>query len=151
MSLQPQTHPGADASRSSSRWAATAFTVLLAACLNWGFFVGDLSDPVQHHGALLWAAAVAGLGSTALTLSTRTEAKPIEVAVRLVADVQLIVALLVFQLARSTSGRLSPQATTTAVSLSGGALLANIVAVTLLVTLAVRVDLRGADTSVGTG
>ena len=110
------------------------FFVLLAATLNFGFFIGDISDPVLHNEYELFAAVVVNLVATVLKFGDRTQIGAVHLATSLVADLQLIAATLVWAYATqvSTEG-LTASATASVVSLSGGALLANMVSLVLLV------------------
>jgi small-conductance mechanosensitive channel len=110
------------------------FFVLLAATLNFGFFIGDIADPVLHNEYELFAAVVINLVATVLKFGDRTQIGAVHLATSLVADLQLIAATLVWAYATqiSTEG-LTANATASVVSLSGGALLANIVSLVLLV------------------
>jgi putative Ca2+/H+ antiporter (TMEM165/GDT1 family) len=108
------------------------FFVLLAATLNFGFFIGDLTDPDQHNVYELFAAIVVSLVATVLKFGDRTQIGAVHLATSLVADLQLIAAAVVWALAGGPSGQLDAHATASVVSLSGGALLANLVSVVLL-------------------
>jgi Family of unknown function (DUF6394) len=110
------------------------FFVLLAATLNFGFFVGDISDPRLHNPYELFAGVVVNLIATVLKFGDRTQIGAVHLATSLVADLQLIAAALMWGYASyvSTAG-LDSGWTASIVSLSGGALLANIVSVVLLV------------------
>ena len=110
------------------------FFVLLAATLNFGFFIGDIDNPVLHNPYELFAAIVVNLIATVLKFGDRTQIGAVHIATSLVADLQLIAAGLVWGYAVyvSTEG-LTAGATASAVSLSGGALVANVVSVVLLV------------------
>jgi Family of unknown function (DUF6394) len=110
------------------------FFVLLAATLNFGFFIGDLGDPELHNSYELYSAVVVNLIATVLKFGDRTQIGAVHLATSLVADLQLISAALVWGYASyvSTEG-LTREATASVVSLSGGALMANIVSVVLLV------------------
>jgi hypothetical protein len=111
------------------------FFVLLAATLNLGFFVGDISDPAVHNEYELFAAVLINLIATVLKFGDRTQLGAVHLATSLVADLQLIAATLVWVYASQISSEgLSAEATATVVSLSGGALLANLVSVGLLVS-----------------
>lgn len=111
------------------------FFVLLAATLNFGFFVGDIDDPAQHAPMELYAAVVVNLIATVLKFGDRTQLGAIHLATSLVADLQLIAACVILVYAESVSpAGISPEAMSSVVSLSGGALLANLVAVVLLVS-----------------
>ena len=110
------------------------FFVLLAATLNFGFFVGDISDPSLHNVYELFAAIVVNLIATVLKFGDRTQIGAVHLATSLVADLQLIAAGVMYVYAtRIAGGGLSAAETASVVSLSGGALLANIVSVVLLV------------------
>ncbi|MGA5300291.1 DUF6394 family protein [Nucisporomicrobium flavum] len=110
------------------------FFVLLAATLNFGFFIGDLSDPSLHNVYELFAAVVVSLIATVLKFGDRTQIGAVHLATSLVADLQLIAAALVWGYATQISSTgLDGAAMASVVSLSGGALLANLVSVVLLV------------------
>jgi Family of unknown function (DUF6394) len=110
------------------------FFVLLAATLNFGFFLGDLDDPALHNEYELFAAVVVSLIATVLKFGDRTQIGAVHLATSLVADLQLIAATLAWTWATQISANgLDPEAMASVVSLSGGALLANIVSVVLLV------------------
>ena len=109
------------------------FFVLLAATLNFGFFVGDISDPAIHNQYELYAAVLISLIATALKLGDRTHVGAVHLATSLVADLHLIAATVVWVYASQISAEgLTAETTATAVSLSAGALLANLVSVALL-------------------
>ncbi len=110
------------------------FFVLLAATLNFGFFIGDIDNPELHNPYELFAAVVVNLIATVLKFGDRTQIGAVHLATSLVADLQLIAATVVWAYAVhiSTTG-LDAEATASVVSLSGGALLANVVSVVLLV------------------
>jgi hypothetical protein len=109
------------------------FFVLLAATLNFGFFIGDLGDPTLHNSYELYAAVVVNLIATVLKFGDRTQIGAVHLATSLVADLQLIAAALVWGYASYVGDGLTREATASVVSLSGGALLANVVSVVLLV------------------
>jgi hypothetical protein len=110
------------------------FFVLLAATLNFGFFLGDITDPVQHNVYELFAAVVVSLVATVLKFGDRTQIGAVHLATSLVADLQLIAAAIVWTYAAHVSADgLIPAAMASVVSLSGGALFANVVSVVLLV------------------
>jgi hypothetical protein len=110
------------------------FFVLLAATLNFGFFIGDISDPALHNVYELFAAVVVNLVATVLKFGDRTQIGAVHLATSLVASLQLIAAAIVWGVAvEMSSDPLSRHEMASIVSLSGGALLANIVSVILLV------------------
>ena len=68
------------------------FFVLLAATLNFGFFLGDLGDPELHNAYELYAAIFVNLIATVLKFGDRTQIGAVHLATSLVADLQLIAA-----------------------------------------------------------
>jgi Ca2+/H+ antiporter, TMEM165/GDT1 family len=110
------------------------FFVLLAATLNFGFFIGDIADPALHNVYELFSAIVVSLIATVLKFGDRTQIGAVHLATSLVADLQLIAAAIAWTFSAhiSTEG-MTPAATASVVSLSGGALFANVVSVVLLV------------------
>lgn len=110
------------------------FFIILAMTLNFGFFVGDLSDIRVHNIYELFAAIVVNLIATVMKFGDRTQIGAIHLASSLVADLQLLAAALVWGIAaHMTVEGLTPHMVASVVSLSGGALLANIVSVVLLI------------------
>jgi hypothetical protein len=111
------------------------FFVLLAATLNFGFFLGDIANPDLHNIYELFAALAVSLIATVLKFGDRTQIGAVHLATSLVADLQLIAAVLVWVWAvEIAADGLTTIHTASTVSLSGGALLANLVSVVLLVT-----------------
>lgn len=110
------------------------FFILLAATLNFGFFIGEI-DVAEHHDLYeLFAALVVSLIATILKLGDRTQIGAVHLATSLVADLQLIAAAIVWAYAEHVSPTgVTPAIFASIVSLSGGALLANLVSVTILV------------------
>src|SRR5215212_5814999 len=120
------------------------FFVLLAATLNFGFFIGDIDDPTLHNVYELFAAVVVSLVATVLKFGDRTQIGAVHLATSLVADLQLLAAALVWGFAEyvSDAGELTAGTAASVVSLSGGALLANLVSVVLLVVETVSFQRR---------
>lgn len=111
------------------------FFVLLAATLNFGFFIGDIDNPALHNPYELYAAVAVNLIATVLKFGDRTQIGAVHLATSLVADLQLIAAAVVLVYAVNVSAAgLDGEAMSSVVSLSGGALFANVVSVILLVT-----------------
>ena len=111
------------------------FFVLLAATLNFGFFIGDLGRPELHSVYELFAALAVSLIATVLKFGDRTQIGAVHLATSLVADLQLIAASVVWVWSAEISAAgITAESTASVVSLSGGALLANVVSVVLLVT-----------------
>lgn len=111
-----------------------AFFSVLALTLNFGFFIGELDDPAHHNAYELFAALVVSLIATIMKFGDRAHIGALLLATSLVADLQLIAAALVwgFTIYVSDTG-LTPAIISSIVSLSGGALLANLTSVILLV------------------
>ena len=110
------------------------FFIVFAATLNFGFFIGDIDNPVHHDIYELFAAIVVNLIATVLKFGDRTQIGAVHLSTSLVADLQLIAAAMMWGYAAHISGAgLTPEATASVVSLSGGALLANLVSVTILI------------------
>lgn len=109
------------------------FFIVLAATLNFGFFIGDLDNPTHHDIYELFAAIVVSLIATILKFGDRTQIGAIHLSTSLVADLQLIAAALVWGYgAHVTGDGMTPERTASVVSLSGGALFANVVSVIIL-------------------
>jgi hypothetical protein len=110
------------------------FFIVLALTLNFGFFVGELDNPDHHHVYELFAVIVVNLIATILKFGDRTQMGAVLLATSLVAMLQLIAAALVWTVAlQGDDGGLTAATTASIVSLSGGAMLANVVSVVLLV------------------
>lgn len=118
-----------------------AFFIVLALTLNFGFFIGGM-DVAEHHNIYeLFAAIVISMISTVLKVGDRTHLGAVFLATSLVADLQLIAAAIVWGVTVHVYGEaIGGHSLATVVSLSGGALLANLISVILLVseTIAVR-------------
>ena len=109
------------------------FFVLLALTLNFGFFLGDIDNPDHHNVYELFAALVVGLIATVLKFGERSHLGAVLLVSSLVVDLQLIAAALVWAVAvHVTEVGLTPVVMASIVSLSGGALLANLLSVVLL-------------------
>ena len=111
------------------------FFVLLAATLNFGFFIGDISNPDLHNVYELFAAVVVNLIATVLKFGDRTQIGAVHLATSLVADLQLIAAAVSWAFAArvASDGVIDGPEMAAIVSLSAGALFANVVSVVLLV------------------
>ena len=117
------------------------FFIVLALTLNFGFFLGDIDNPDHHHAMELGAALAVSLIATVIKFGDRSQMGAVLLATSLVADLQLLIAAGVWAYAAnvSTAG-VTSEVLASIVSLSGGALLANLVSVTLLVaeTITIR-------------
>jgi len=111
------------------------FFITLALTLNFGFFVGAIDNPMMHNGIELVAALVVSLVATVLKLGDRTQLGAVHLATSLVADLQLIVACVLWVvLPTAANGMLSPGDISVIVSMSAGALIANIISVILMIS-----------------
>jgi hypothetical protein len=117
-----------------------AFFIVFALTLNFGFFIGDMENPNHHHTYELFAAIVISLIATIMKLGDRSHLGAVLLATSLVADLHLIAAALVWGYGAHISDAGVASVMSTIVSLSGGALLANITSVVLFVaeTIIVR-------------
>ncbi|RUM94001.1 MAG: hypothetical protein DSZ28_05495 [Thiothrix sp.] len=118
-----------------------AFFIVLALTFNFGFFIGDLDNPAHHHVYELYAALVISIIATVLKFGDRTHLGAVFLATSLVADLHLVAAVLVWgSVEHISQAGMAVGDMAAIVSLSGGALLANITSVVLLVaeTMSVR-------------
>lgn len=119
------------------------FFVVLAATLSFGFFIGDIEDPRLHSPYELFAAVVVNLIATVLKFGDRTQLGAVHLATSLVASLHLIAAAVAWTyFANVVEGPATAEQTATVVSLSGGALFANVISVVLLVTETVSFQRR---------
>jgi len=118
-----------------------AFFIVLALTLNFGFFIGDIDNPAHHDGLELAAALAVSMIATIMKFGDRSQMGAVLLATSLVADLQLLIAAgtWVWAVNVSDSGT-TIEVISRIVSLSGGALLANLVSVTLLIaeTISIR-------------
>ena len=110
----------------------SGFFFILAMTLNFGFFYGDIDNPMMHSRYELFAALVISLIATVLKIGDKTQIGSVLLATSLVADMQLITAAIFWGIIETTS-TLDASHMSTIVSLSGGALLANITSVILYI------------------
>jgi hypothetical protein len=109
-----------------------AFFIVLALTLNFGFFIGGVHDPIVEE---LAAALIVSLIATILKFGDRSQMGAVLLATSLVADLQLLIAAGIWTWAANVSDAGATTAVISRViSLSGGALLANLVSVTLLIS-----------------
>jgi len=100
--------------------------------LNFGFFIGEIDEPTHHHVYELYAAIIVSLIATVLKFGDRTHVGAILLSTSLAADLQLITAAILWA---ALSGSYDEASLTVyIVSLSGGALMANIISVVLLIS-----------------
>lgn len=110
------------------------FFIVLALTLNFGFVLGEIDNPEHHHVWELAAVFVVNLIATILKFGDRSQLGAVLLATSLVALLQLIGAVGVWvTVVYITQTGLSASATASIVSLSGGAVLANVISVILLI------------------
>ncbi len=110
-----------------------SFFMILALTLNFGFFIGEVDDPAHHNVYELYAVLIVNLIATVMKFGDRSQLGAMLLATGLVAVVQLISATIVWTVAVHVQETgLTPGVMSTIVSLSGGAMLANIISVILL-------------------
>ena len=118
-----------------------AFFIVLALTLNFGFFLGDIDNPEHHHAYELAGALAVSLIATVIKFGDRSQMGAVLLATSLVADLQLLIAAFVWAYFSFVSEvGVTSEIISSVVSLSGGALLANLVSVTILVaeTISIR-------------
>jgi Ca2+/H+ antiporter, TMEM165/GDT1 family len=115
------------------------FFIVLALTLNFGFFVGEIDDPSHHHVFELFAVIVVNLIATILKFGDRTQMGAVLLSTSLVALLQLFAAALVWAVAEHINDAgMTQTMMASIVSLSGGAMLANVISVVLLVIETVK-------------
>lgn len=110
------------------------FVIILALTFNFAFVMGDI-DNAQHHNVwILTIAILISLIATGLKLGDRSQIGALLLASSLVADVLLITARIIWVIAENeTDIGPSVESMVNIVSLGGGALIASVVSVTILV------------------
>jgi len=107
---------------------------MLALTLNFGFVMGEIQNPAHHHVYELFAALVVSLIATVMKFGDRTHMGAVLLAASLVADLQLIGAAVVWGIAvHVLETELGAGFMSSIVSLSGGAVVANVISVVLLI------------------
>ena len=110
-----------------------SFFMILALTLNFGFFYGEIDDPSHHNVYELFAVIVVNLIATLMKFGDKSQMGAMLLATSLVAMVQLIAGSIVWVFAEHVYHTgLTPGTISTIVALSGGAMLANIISVILL-------------------
>lgn len=110
------------------------FFIIFAFTLNFGFYLGAIDRPEFHHPIELLATVFVNLVATILKFGDRTHLGTTHLATSLVAVFQLLAASIVWVWHVHINGQIMDGETmSTIVSLSGGALVANIISVVLLI------------------
>ena len=113
---------------------AFGFFIILALSLNFGFVMGDIDNPAHHNVYELFAAIVVSLIATVLKFGDRTQVGAVMLATSLVADLGLVAAAIAWGYAAHVAADgAAPETVATVVALAGGALVANIISVVLLI------------------
>lgn len=110
----------------------SGFFIILAMTINFGFFYGEMDSLETHSKYELFAAIIINLIATTLKLGDKTQIGSVLLATSLVADIQLILAALIWTIAEHAYV-INVETASIIISLSGGALLANIISVALYV------------------
>jgi len=111
-----------------------SFFMILALTLNFGFFYGEVDDVVHHNVYELFAVIIVNLIATVLKFGDKSQMGAMLLASSLVAVVQLLSASLVWVYVEHIQATgLTPSSVSTIVALSGGAMVANIISVILLI------------------
>ena len=110
------------------------FFITLAAALSCGFWTGEMDQINLHSVWELAAAIVASLIATVLKFGDRTQLGAVHLSTSLVADVQLIAGAIVWTFAATSPAGLTPTDMALIVSMSAGALLANLISVVLMIS-----------------
>jgi len=110
----------------------SGFFIILAMTINFGFFYGDMESLVTHSKYELMAAIIVNIIATTLKLGDKTQMGSVLLATSLVADIQLITAAIIWTVAVYVY-TVDIEITGMIISLSGGALLANVISVTLYI------------------
>ncbi|MBU3015876.1 hypothetical protein KO488_14000 [Poseidonibacter lekithochrous] len=110
----------------------SGFFIILAMTVNFGFFYGEMHSLESHSKYELFAAIIINIIATTLKLGDKTQMGSVLLATSLVADIQLLAAAIIWTVA-SYVYVVDSEIIGVIVSLSGGALLANIVSVSLYV------------------
>lgn len=111
------------------------FFIILALTLNFGFVMGDIDDPRHHDIIEFFLVVIVNIIATGLKLGDRSQVGALLLATSLVAVLQLVAASVVWAVAVHVSADgMTTSSMAIIVSLAGGAMVANIVSVTIVVT-----------------
>ena len=116
-----------------------AFFIVFALTLNFGFFIGDPDNINHHHAMELGGAILVNFIATIVKFGDRSQLGAVLLATSLVADLQLLFAAGLWAWVAYVGDGNVVEVLPSIVSLSGGALLANLVSVTLLVAETVTI------------
>ena len=108
------------------------FFIILAMTINFGFWYGSPLDINMHNKYELFAAIVVNLVATVLKLGDKTQMGSVLIATSFVADLQLILAATIWTI-YDANNTIEPEKFGVIISLSSGALMANITSVILYI------------------
>jgi hypothetical protein len=109
------------------------FFVVLALTLNLGFVMGEIENPAHHNVIEFFLVIIVNIIVTGLKLGDRSHIGALLLATSLVADLELIAAAIIWAVAAHVSeAGMTPEIMVVIVSLAGGALLANVISVTIV-------------------
>ena len=110
------------------------FFIILALTFNFVFLMGEVSEPAYHGEWVLTIAILVNLVATGLKLGDRSQIGALLLAASLVADLLLIAARVLWIVADSdTAAGPNAESMVGVASLAGGALLANVISVVIVV------------------
>lgn len=110
------------------------FVIILALSFTFAFVIGDINNASHHNVWILTIAILVNLIATGLKLGDRSQVGALLLASSLVSDVLLITARIIWVTAENqTAIGPSREAMVNIVSLAGGALVAGIITVVILV------------------
>jgi len=111
------------------------FVIILALSFTFAFVMGDIDSASHHNVWILTVAILINLIATGLKLGDRSQVGALLLASSLVVDVLLITARVIWVTAENqTPLGPSPETMANIVSLAGGALIASLVTVVILVS-----------------
>ena len=115
------------------------FFVIFACTLNFGFFIGEIDNVKVHDAGHLFAAVVVNLIALVMKFGDRTHIWATHLATSMVAMLQLLAASCFWAWQVNINDlAMTGETISTVVSLSGGALVANLISVILLISETLR-------------
>jgi len=112
-----------------------SFFIVLALTLNFGFFMGEIDDFAHHNIYELFATIVVNLIAMGLKLGDRTQVGAVLLSTSMVANLQLLAAAITWGYVTQISEvGLNTDNVSVIISLSAGALIANVISVVMLVS-----------------
>ena len=110
-----------------------AFTLILAASVNFGFYLGEIGNPLHHHVYGLYAAIFFNAMAVVLKFGDRSQIGTVLMASSVVAVLQLVMAATIWGYSvHVVETGLVESVVATIVSLSGGVVLANVFSLILV-------------------